>query len=166
MMRNVMSNVFSAASRAKRVFAALICSAVILEGASCVPVSIVSVANKSGRDLTFDVESDPGVGLEVIRNYHDPRLDTEIRVASGERVFWDDRGILHDRYYPDGESGCPAPVHFPDRSELSFLSISPFEVRLVLKDDTTNAEREYTIRNSGYGDKQFKIDGDLNLSPE
>jgi hypothetical protein len=162
-----MSNVFSAAPRAKRVFAMLLCSAVMLESASCVPFSGISVANKSGRDLTFDVESDPGVGMEVRRDYHDPRLNTDIGVASGKRVFWDDRGwISHAMYYMDEKSGGPAPVHFPDRSKLFFLTNSPFEVRLILKDDAMDATCEYTIRNSGYGDMQFKIDGDLNLSSE
>ena len=166
-MRNDTSKVFSVVPHVKRVLAVLLCSAVMLESASCTLFSAVSIANKSGRDLTFDVESNPGVAMEVIRDYHDPRLNTEIRVSSGERVFWQEQDrIIHARYYPDGESDCPAPVHFPDRSELFFSTHSPFEVRLVLKDDAADFSREYTVRNPGYGDKQFMIDEDLNLSPE
>ena len=147
-MRNVTSKVFSAAPR---VFAMLICSAVMLESASCTLFSGVRVANESGRYLTVDIESDPGVAIEVRR---------------GELVFWKDSWIPLDRYHPDAESGSPAPVHFPNRSELSFSANSPFEVRLVLKDDAADFSREYTIRNPWYGNKQFIIDEDLNLSPE
>ena len=150
-MRNVLSKFFSAAPHLKRVFAVFLCAAVMLESASCTLFSAVSVANKSGHDLTFDVESDPGVSMEVRR---------------GDLVFWKDGWIPHDRYHQVAEPGGPAPVHFPDRSELFFASNSPFEVRLVLKNDAADFSREYTVRNPGYGDKQFMIDEDLNLSPE
>ena len=165
-MRNVTSNVFSVVLHVKRVLAVLLWSAFMLESASCTLFSAVSIANKSDRDLTFDVESDPGVAMEVIRDYHDPRLNTGIRVASGKRVYWQDSWIIHARYETDGKSVGPVPVHFPDRSELFITTNFPFKVRLVLKDDVADFSREYTIRNPWYGDKQFKIDGDLNLSPE
>ena len=138
-------------TKMKRVFAMLFCSAVMLESASCTLISVVKVANESGRDLLFDVESDPGVAMEVRRE---------------ELVFWKDSWIPLDRYHPDAESSSPAPVHLPNRSELFFASNSPFEVRLVLKDDAADFSREYTVRNSWYGDKQFIIDGNLNLSPK
>ena len=112
-------------TKMKRVFAMLFCSAVMLESASCTLISVVKVANESGRDLLFDVESDPGVAMEVRRE---------------ELVFWKDSWIPLDRYHPvrafhppDEESSNPAPVHFPNRSELFFASNSPFEVRLDRK---------------------------------
>ena len=88
-MRNDTSKVFSVVPHVKRVLAVLLCSAVMLESASCTLFSAVSIANKSGRDHPGHERPDLGcskIGSCGSRYFHDQRA-YDSRNAHEKRVF-------------------------------------------------------------------------------